>query len=604
MSSLSRLLRLVIPDHAGRARVNKLLDRAFIVCGLIVLALLTVILGWPVSEFWREEIARVTQLILALFACQELFRYLINSPRRTLFRRRRAEAVLALLVVLEISYGTRFIAWLQSLGTGLAPATLTLLYLGATQLTLLAALAVRTLRENRWLADRSLSPSLVFTLSLVGLIGLGTLLLKTPHATYHGISWFDAIFISTSAVSVTGLASVDVPSTFTLHGQWVLLGLFQLGGLGVMTITYFIAYFLAGGVSLRNRVGLQDLLSEENLGQIGGVLATIVTFTLVTELVGAVLIYHSLHGLPDPPQNLAFFALFHSVSAFCNAGFSTADGGLAHPGLAPHTGFLWVMTLLVIIGGLGFPVVKNFRDYGLATVRRRLGLRVATPPRLTAHSRIVLLTTFILLIPGAGVIWLTEFAFGAHSAITGGSSWFTALFQSAVARTAGFNITPTESLLPATAATMMFLMFVGGGPASTAGGIKVSTLAVAFLSLRRELLGRRDIEAFGRRLPDELAHRALSVILVAVAFTTAVSIAICALHPDLPAADMVFEAVSAVGTVGLSRGVTDDLGPAAKMVLCFAMVVGRVGVLAFLAAFIRKRENPGVRLPETTIVVG
>ncbi len=237
-------------------------------------------------------------------------------------------------------------------------------------------------------------------------------------------------------------------------------------------------------------------------------------------------------------------------------------------------------------------------------MRRRLGLRLANPPRLTANSRVVLVTTACLLFGGTVLFWITEYAIaGVPGASASGSTWLTSLFYAATARTAGFNVTATDTLLPATAALLMFLMFVGGGPASTAGGIKTSTLAVAFLSLRRVLFGRRDIEAFGRRLPEELANRALSIILVAVAFTTAVSLALLALHPELDPADVVFEAVSAISTTGLSRGVTADLGDQAKFVLSFAMLVGRVGVLSFLLAFIPRREPTGLRLPETTIVL-
>src|SRR5690606_1418176 len=191
--------------------------------------------------------------------------------------------------------------------------------------------------------------------------------------------------------------------------------------------------------------------------------------------------------------------------------------------------------------------------------------------------------------------------FGAGEA--NGGELLTAMFHSVAARTAGFNITPTDAMLPATAAFMMFLMFVGGGPASTAGGIKTTTLAVATLALRRVLLGRVEIEAFGRRLGEDIANRALAIIVLAVGFITLITIALCALHPELSPADLTFEAVSAVSTVGLSRGVTGELGEAAKLVLVAAMFIGRIGVLLFLLSFIRKRSPTGYRLPETSVVL-
>lgn len=587
-----------------QAGLWRALNFAQALCGLCTLALFALVLGFPLSEELRDTVDLSTRLILGLFAIQEIARFAIAKKRLAHLRSRKIEALLAFIVGLELILGGQIVSWLEGLSTGLSPGAITLLYLGAAQLTLLVALALRALRDNRWLTGSSLSPGLVLLLSFSALITVGTLLFKTPHATIDGISWVDAFFVATSAVCVTGLTPVDVSSTFTAHGQWILLGLIQLGGLGVMTITYFFAYFMAGGVSLRNRIGLQDLLSEENLGQIGGVLAIIVSFTFGVELIGALLIHASLSGSPDAPANLAFFSLFHSVSAFCNAGFSTLSDGLADPRVANRPWFLGVIIPVVILGGIGYPVVKNFWDNGVASIRRRLGLRLANPPRLTANSRVVLVTTGLLLVGGTVGVWLTEYLAGGHEAdAASGSPWLTALFYAASSRTAGFNVTPTDALLPATAALMMFLMFIGGGPASTAGGIKTSTLAVALLSLRRVLFGRREIEIFGRRLPDELANRALSIILVAVAFTTAVSVSLLALHPELDSSDLVFEAVSAVATTGLSRGVTAELGDHAKIVVSVAMLIGRIGVLTFLLSFIPRREPTGLRLPETHIVL-
>ncbi|MBC8010882.1 MAG: hypothetical protein H7067_12395 [Burkholderiales bacterium] len=260
--------------------------------------------------------------------------------------------------------------------------------------------------------------------------------------------------------------------------------------------------------------------------------------------------------------------------------------------------------ILIVLGGLGLPVLKNFWHYAVAVFHRRLGRRLAAPPRLTANSRLVLLTTAALLFGGTVLIWCTEFAFSrAPGHIAADSTWFTALFHSVTARTAGFNVTPVAGLLPATAALMMFLMFVGGSPSSTAGGIKTSTLAVALLSLRRILFGRRDVEAFGRRLPEELGDRALSILVVAGGFITALSVILCTLHPELPPEDLVFEVVSAVGTVGLTRDITAKLGDPAKLLIAFAMLVGRVGVLVFLSSFIRRRPVSALRYPEANIVL-
>jgi len=584
-----------------RITATHVLNTITVACGLSALALFTLIVGWPLPEAVRVHVRSATTSILAVFVVQELLRLLIQEHLRTFLRERRLEILLAGTAGVELLFGSSIIAWLGAYAADMSASTLTLVFLAANQLTLVALIILRTLRKLRLLQSPSLSPGLVFILSFAALILTGTLLLKTPQASYGGLDWVDAFFLSTSAVCVTGLSSIDISLVLTAHGQWVLLGLIQIGGLGVMTLTYFFAYFLAGGVTLRSRIGLQDLLSEENLGQVGTVLALIIGFTATLELIGALLIHTSLSGSALPQEGLVFFSLFHAISAFCNAGFSTLGPNLADPHVATQTGFLGVIMALIVLGGLGFPVVKGFWEFLAGHLRYRLRLSRTVPARLSTNSRVVVITTAFLLVGGTLAIWCTEFVFGTGQ--TAGNPWFTALFHSVTARTAGFNVTPVTALLPASAAILMLLMFIGGSPSSTAGGIKTSTLALAVLSLRRVLLGRDDIEVFGRRLSDDLANRALAIILVAASFLSLVIVSLCVLHPELPPFDLAFEAFSALGTVGLSRGITPQLSASAKLVVILAMFVGRVGVLTFVISFLPRRAPAAFRYPETTIVL-
>jgi Trk-type K+ transport system membrane component len=593
-------MRLPISERQ-RDLVTRVLQPVTAFCGIGALGLLILVIGWPLDSHLRSLVRATTAALLAVFVTQEVLRLAIQLHPLRFLRERYLEVILAFAASIELLFGEPILAWLGQRAPDLPASNITVLYLAFTQLTLVVLTALRALRRNALLSNRALSPGMVFILSFALLIALGTLLLKTPQATPSGIGWVDALFTSTSAVCVTGLVTVDVAESFTRHGQWIILGLLQIGGLGVMTITYFFAYFFAGGVTLRNRIALQDLLCEENLGHIGAVLGVIVGFTLLTEIAGAIAIHAFLTAGGVPSADPVFFSIFHSVSAFCNAGFSTLSQGLADASLAGNTGVFSVIMILIVGGGIGFPVIKNFCFVSLAKLARLLGLRTAVPPRLTANSQLVLFTTFGLLAGGTVLIWLTEFIFGTGTA--NGPEWFTALFHSVTARTAGFNITPVGALFPASAAIMMFLMFVGGSPSSTAGGIKTTTLAIAILAVRRVLLGRTHIEAFGRRLGSDTADRALAILLLAVGFITVVSTALCALHPELPSSDLVFEAVSAVSTVGLTRGVTHLLGDPAKLILVAAMFVGRIGVLLFLLSFIRKRPPLGYRLPETSVVL-
>jgi trk system potassium uptake protein len=593
-------MRLPITERQ-REIVTSVLNPVTVLCGLGSLVMLVIVSGWQLDHGTRILVRASTAAVLSAFVTQEVIRFAIQSRPLRFLRERYLEVILALTAGVELLFGEPILGWLGQRAPDLPASTITVLYLAGTQLTLVLLTGLRALRRNSLLSNRRISPGMAFILSFAALITVGTLLLKTPQSTLRGIGWTDAAFTATSSVCVTGLITVDMEQTFTRHGQWILLGLIQVGGLGVMTITYFFAYFFAGGVTLRNRIALQDLLCEENLGHIGTVLGVIVGFTLLTEIAGAI----AIHGF-IPPGNThiddtVFFSIFHSVSAFCNAGFSTLSNGLGDSSLQGQTGLFSVIMILIVGGGIGFPVIKNFWLVMLARLARLLHLRVAVAPRLTTNSHIILFTTVFLLVGGTLVIWLTEFVFG-HGA-TNGPEWFTALFHAVTARTAGFNITPMGAMLPATAAVMMFLMFVGGSPSSTAGGIKTSTLAVAVLAVRRVLFGRAEIEAFGRRLGEDIANRALAILLLAVAFITIISTALCALHPELSPADLVFEAVSAVGTVGLTRGITPQLGDPAKWVLISAMFVGRIGVLLFFLSFIPKRPANGYRLPETSIVL-
>jgi len=595
-----RFMRLPISER-HRALVIRVLDPITALCGVSALALLVIVVGWPLGPDLRMMVRAITTALLTIFVGQELVRVLVQTHWLRYLRERFLEISLAVAASVELLFGEPILGWIGQRAPDLPASTITVLYLAATQLTLVLLTGLRALRRNRLLSSRRLSPGMVFILSFAVLIGTGTLLLKTPQATVAGISWMDACFTATSAVCVTGLMTVDMAEVFTRHGQWVILGLIQIGGLGVMTITYFFAYFFAGGVSLRNRIALQDLLSEENLGHIGTVLGIIIGFTFLTEMAGAVAIYAFLGADHVLAHDRVFFSIFHSISAFCNAGFSTLTAGLADPALSGQTGIFSIVMILIVGGGIGFPVIKNLWLVCIAHLERRFGSRVAVAPRLTTNSQVVLFTTAGLLVGGTLLIWLTEFVFGHGT--SNGPEWFTALFHAVTARTAGFNITPVTTMLPATAAIMMFLMFVGGSPSSTAGGIKTSTLAIAVLSVRRVLLGRSDIEAFGRRLNEDIAERALAIVLLAVGFITLVAISLCALHPDLSPADLTFEAVSAVSTVGLSRNITGQLGDPAKAVVISAMFIGRIGILLFLLSFIRKPQPLGYRLPETSVVL-
>jgi potassium uptake TrkH family protein len=431
------------------------------------------------------------------------------------------------------------------------------------------------------------------------MIGIGTLLLKMPRATLHDLSWLDAFFTSTSAVCVTGLNVVDTETTFTTTGQVIILLLIQVGGLGVMTLTTFLAAIF-GSISLRGRVLLQDLLSEDNLGRIGRTLPLMFLMTIAFEAAGAWALHEAMAGCGDPRGSSWFAAVFHSISAFCNAGFSIWSGGLYDPVVRGNAAVQSIIMTLIVAGGLGFPVVYATGAWIGGRAARVVGRRKRRVV-LTLHARLAWLTTLILIVGGALGLWLTQAGHPRQDETT--ARWMEALFNSITARTAGFNVGPIEALTPASAVLMLFLMFIGGSPGGTAGGVRTTVLAVALLNARRIILGHDDVVAFRRRISEDLVARSLAVIFLALTWVFFATIVLALVQPAIVFGDLLFEVVSAVSTVGLTRAVTPQLNVVGKLIIILTMFVGRISVLYCVLVFIRRRESPPYRLPAENVIV-
>lgn len=580
-------------------RIPRWLDRGLAVGGLSALGLLLVELGFPLGEAQRALLLRVVEVVLWVILVMEGLRLALHPRRRWYLREHRGEALLAGGVGLLL--GLRFwaVPALAERWPNPGEVPMRTLYLTIVHVLVIGLMGYRLLFFNRVLAFARVSPRLILIGSYVGLIVLGALLLMLPNSTTApgALSWLDALFTSTSAVCVTGLIVVDTATAFSPMGQTILLGLIQLGGLGLMTFTYFFVSVFGGGMTLRDRALLLDFLNEEHVGRITQSLVAIVGMTLAFELVGTGLLYAAAPAGESGAERW-FGALFHAVSAFCNAGFSLYSLGLFEAEVRASVGYQFVIMGLIVGGGLGFPVLKNGWD--------QLWSRVTRPqvraPRLTTHSRVVLITTAGLIVGGALGLWLLEYGLGDQPAYT--SSVVTALFNSVTARTAGFNTVPVESWLPSTTFLMIFLMFIGGSPASTAGGIKTTTFAVALLNTLRILRGgSAALVAFGRQIPPHIASRAFAVALLGIAWVAGATLVLSALMPWHAPLDLAFEAVSAFSTVGLSRGVTADLTPAGKAVIIASMIVGRIGIL-YVALGVLRKERPGrIAYPEEPVII-
>jgi trk system potassium uptake protein TrkH len=478
------------------------------------------------------------------------------------------------------------------------------------QLFLLANVLVQLLRLQQRLLWRRTRPEWILAGSFALLILAGTLLLLLPRASAvpgKPIRLLDALFTATSASCVTGLSVRDTGTEFTPFGQGVLLALFQAGGLGIMTFVAFMAVTSAESLPVPQMLAFRQMVGARTPAVLRRQVWAIVVFTAFVEAVGAACLYACL---PSDQNRLARlgWSVFHSVSAFCNAGFSLeADSLTAFQG---HPGAMLTFIGLIVLGGLGFLVVTDL--LGLQVSRlplirnipwlRRYNQRVPVY-RIPVQTRLSALVSGILIIAGLVGFWLLEAGNILADKPFLTQFWISA-FQSVTARTAGFNTVPMDQLQPATLLLLTALMVVGACPVSTGGGIKTVTFAVLLLALRSLLTGRERVEVYGRALPQRVLLAALAVVVlyVLVASLGVFGLALCDFQ--MPLRSQLFEVVSALSTVGLSTGVTAQLSPGSQLILCLLMFIGRVGPISLVLAVVRMQRPTRYQYPEEDLVVG
>lgn len=509
-------------------------------------------------------------------------------------------------------------AYLRSIAADLIlliPVVLTALSAEAFAVAVLTRLAVvltRMLAETyvgqRLIAQLYLKPARLLVISFVVVIAVGSILLTFPRATTdgEGASAVDALFTSTSATCVTGLvvlntredelASPDLQS-FSSFGHLVILVLIQVGGLGIMTLSGSILLLLGRRLTLRSQGLLQNILDEESGYGMIQTIRAIVLMTVIVEGVGAVLLFLMLGDeVPDLGQR-AWYSVFHSVSAFCNAGFALWSDSLTRFRASPGVNF--TISTLIVLGGLGFTVVGAVfsRD-----VLRKGGVRRMFA-RLPAHARVVLHTTILLLI--VGTIGWYFFEYDRSLAGMGvPEKLLASYFQSASLRTAGFNTVDIGAIGRVTVLMSVVLMVIGGSPGGTAGGVKTTTVAVLVLSVRAMVRGDEDVDIHRRSVSRSLIYKSVTIVVIAFSTFLVVLALLLATQPHLPFDAVLFETASALGTVGLSMGITAKLTVTGKLLVSLLMFVGRLGPLTLALALGEGARRRRVRYPEARIAVG
>ena len=440
----------------------------------------------------------------------------------------------------------------------------------------------------------AMSRAQMITLGFFLIIMTGTLLLMLPISTREGqsTSFIGALFTATSATCVTGLVTYDTFLHWTYFGQVVILIMIQIGGLGFITLGVYGMMLLRKKIGLKSRELIHDSLNSMHVG--GGVrlVKFILSGTFIFEFTGALIL--SMRFIPEYGLlKGVYFGIFHAVSAFCNAGFDLMGEQGAYSSFCNYVGDITinvVIMLLIIIGGIGFSVWSDVYKNKLHVKKYML------------HTKIVLITTLVLLVGGTVFFWISE-SRGIFADMGFKDKLLASAFSSVTPRTAGFNTVDTAALSDAGKAVTMLLMFIGGSPGSTAGGIKTTTVAAIVFFIMAYIKKEKGCNVFGRRIDDDLIKKASTVFFVNASLAIA-AILVITLNQNISLVDASFEVFSALGTVGMTTGITRDLTVLSKLVIVFLMFCGRVGSLSFAVSFLDRKRVPDMRYPTEDVIIG
>ncbi len=459
----------------------------------------------------------------------------------------------------------------------------------------------RLKRLSSFFESIAIQPAQTILFSFQMVILAGTLLLMLPFATIStgGLGFIDALFTATSAVCVTGLIVVDTATAFTVWGQLVILGLIQIGGLSIMIISYFTLFSVRQKVSYQDKLLLSYMLSEQNMNQLSKRVKTIIYTTFGIEAIGALLLSSAFHLPGVPWQETLLLSVFHSVSAFCNAGFalfSTSLEAFSNSLLVNAT-----IAILIILGGISFAVLTNF--YSIAGSRIKALFRPTRTKReqVSLNTYVVIFATPLLILVGMLLFYGLEHG-NTLAKLTLGEQYLAAFFQSVTLRTAGFNTIPIGSLTTTTLLCMLPFMFLGAASGSTAGGIKINNAALIYAYLKAVLLNQDSIILRRNSLRRSHVNKAFLVFFFGI-FTVSIGTIILSATEAAPLPEILFETVSAFGTVGLSTGITGALSFTGKVVILVVMFVGRLGPLTILAAASQPEKSVQVSYPRGNILL-
>ncbi len=571
---------------------------------LSVIATFVLLFGFNEPLLPAKLLYTIQMILFFIFLAEKLFR-LFNAENKLHFLKSNwFEIPLMLLLLVDfVGAGRWFVIEHRALALQIA-----------ISVYLILQVVVKVCFGMVRFASSGRNPSLGLIVLFILLICVGAGMLMLPRAhTMSTMRFTDAFFTATSATCVTGLTVVDTGTDFSIIGQSIILILIQLGGLGIVVFGAVLAMMLGQSLSVRESATMQDLLSASTLNRIRTLMGFVFLATILIEGIGALLLIRMWDDNPQIVLNLRdrlFYSVFHSVSAFCNAGFSLLSRNLLE--YKDSVRIYAVIAPLIVLGGLGFGVLYNVihvaLDRFVRFIRRRRNpdsiLNRGIRERLSLQTRVVLRTTVILIVCGTALLMLYESS--SPGSRKGGALFLDSLFQSISARTAGFNTIDISRMSETGKSILILLMAIGGSPGSTAGGMKTTTIALAVVVVFSSLKKRREVELFGRSVPRQVVRRAISVILLygGIIWLVTLMLVLTEQGSGWSLLDLLFEAASAMGTVGLSTGVTPTLTTAGKWIIIIAMLIGRIGLLTLLVGMTFNLRPARYDYPSEPLMIG
>lgn len=567
------------------------------------IALLSIIYyhGFPKTNEAREIVSFIIKGSLLFYVIKYLIKLSLNFYPLKFIKETWLEASILFLIVVDgLSYYVLNFRILEQIFSIFGFKNYTAYVDIFTQIYFFIIFALESGKASTRLTSLNINPSALLSLSFVFLISIGTTLLMLPEMTTHGISMLDSLFTSTSACCVTGLSTVSTATCFTFKGKFLIMILIKLGGLNMLSFATFFATFHSSNTGLKYQSLIKDFFDADYISDTRKILFNILFYSIFIEVIGTILIYFSWNSnihFSDFSDKL-FYSLFHSVSAFNNAGFSLFNNGLAENFVNMSYATHFIIALLIILGGIGFYTLQDI--FSLEKIKER---RQKKWKKLQVNTKIILYSTLLLIVAGTLFFYLLE-----TNKIMSGMNVFekisTSFFQSVTTRTAGFNTIDIGSLSLPILLFMMMLMFIGASPGSTGGGIKTTTFFIIFKSVIATIKGHKQVISYKSTISFNSINKAYSIVVFSISLIFTSTFLLSITETDMDFTQLLFEEISAFATVGLSTGITPNLSEAGKIIIILSMFIGRIGTLTLALSLSSKAEYTNFKYAKAKIMIG